>query len=329
MPQTVISVKDLSKRYSLGSMFKRTKIDALGGIEFEVKSDEPTIVSLIGESGSGKTTLAKLMLRIVEPSGGSMEVAGKKILAGKKERIRDEDLKALIQPIFQNPFEAFNSLKSVDTYLRDTAVNIRKAEGKDAIEKAMREALMAVGLRYEDVAGKYPNQFSGGELQRISIARAIIARPKLIVADEPVSMVDASLRMNIVNLFKSIRDEYKTSFLYITHDLATAYYISDYIVILYRGRVVEAGDARVVLLRPLHPYTKLLLNSVPAVGQKWSSREKMSDIETKEYRLEGCKFCTRCPDRLPECERSQPPRVDLEDGRAIYCFRYRGDGKAK
>jgi oligopeptide/dipeptide ABC transporter ATP-binding protein len=322
MARTVISVKDLRKRYSLGSMFRRREIDALGGIGFEVKSDKPTIVSLIGESGSGKTTLAKLMLRIVDPSGGFMEVAGRKIIAGKKERIGDGELKSLIQPIFQNPFEAFNSLKTVDTYLRDTAVNIRKAEGKETVEAVMREALLAVGLLYEDVKGKYPNQFSGGELQRISIARAMIAKPALIVADEPVSMVDASLRMNIVNLFRRIKDEYGTSFLYITHDLATAYYISDYIVILYRGRIVEAGDARTILLEPMHPYTKLLLNSVPLVGKKWATRERMSDIESREYRLEGCKFCNRCPDRMEGCEKEPPGRRDLGDGRSIYCYKY-------
>ena len=154
-----------------------------------------------------------------------------------------------VQPIFQNPFEAFSSYRSVDSYLQTTAVRVNKFSGAQATE-AMTETLNFVGLKYGDVRGKYPNQFSGGELQRVSIARALIPHPNMIIADEPVSMIDASMRMNIVNLFLSLKEEFKTSFLYITHDLATAYYISDYVAVMYRGCIVEFGAAKDVLKKP-------------------------------------------------------------------------------
>jgi peptide/nickel transport system ATP-binding protein len=141
--------------------------------------------------------------------------------------------------------------------------------GKDAAIQALEEALSVVGLEYKDVRGKYPNQFSGGELQRASVARALIPHPSLIIADEPVSMIDASRRMIIINLFLALKQEYNTSFLYITHDLATAYYISDYIAVMNHGTVVEFGEAKQVLSNPQHEYTQLLLDSIPRLDHKW------------------------------------------------------------
>ena len=171
-----------------------------------------------------------------------------------------------------------------------------------------------------DVRGKYPNQFSGGELQRVSIARALIPHPKIIIADEPVSMIDASLRMNIINLFLSLKEEFQRSFLYITHDLATAYYISDHIAVMYRGCIVEFGDARTILADPQHPYTQLLLDSIPDIGRKWQ-REKMalSDIEAKEFQFTGCRFCNRCPIAEEKCVVERPPAIEKPDGRDVYC----------
>ncbi len=155
-----------------------------------------------------------------------------------------------VQPIFQNPFEAFSRYRTIDSYLYETATRVAQL-GKGGATDAMEEALASVGLEYADVRGKYPNQFSGGELQRASVARALIPRPKLIVADEPVSMIDASRRMIIINLFMALKQQYNTSFLYITHDLATAYYISDYIAVMNRGsdRRVRRGQAGIVAIR--------------------------------------------------------------------------------
>jgi peptide/nickel transport system ATP-binding protein len=295
------------------------KINALDDVNLDIKSDHPMIISLVGESGSGKTTLAKVILRIYDATSGEVSVYDK-LITGAGKRLDKKALRTTIQPIFQNPFEAFNSYRPLDAYLQGTAQKIRKAITKNEIEDALEEALGSVGLHYNDVRGKYTTQFSGGELQRISIARALIPRPQLIVADEPVSMIDASLRMNIVNLFLSLKEQYHTSFLYITHDLATAYYISDVIAIMYRGCIVEFGEARTILTSPQHPYTQLLLESIPLIGKKWERESMvMSDMETKEFRFEGCKFYNRCPKAEDRCMQERPAAVRQDDGRDVYC----------
>ena len=322
MPRTILNVEGVQKVYNLGSLFKRIRINALDNVNFSVSSDTPVVISLIGESGSGKTTLAKTILRLVEPNRGRIDVEDQSIVAAGERTLPHDELLRLVQPIFQNPFEAFNAYRTVDNYLRNTAMRVNRVTTRQEADDVIDKMLRSVGLHYSDVAGKYPNQFSGGELQRISVARALIPRPKLIVADEPVSMIDASLRMNIVNLFRDIKQEFATSFLYITHDLATAYYISDYIAILYRGCVVEFGAAAEVLRRPLHPYTQLLLDSVPQVGAKWTAREKMSDVETTEYNFAGCKFANRCPHVMDHCRSIRPQPLQPEPGRDVYCHLY-------
>ena len=315
---TILKVSNLNKVYKLGSIFKRITINALDDVNLTIKSDKPVIISIVGESGSGKTTLAKVMLRLVNPTSGSALVYDRQ-LAGKGETPSNTELFSTVQPIFQNPFEAFSAHRTVDTYLANTAKKVAGLNKNEALD-AMTESLRLVGLEYRDVRGKYPNQFSGGELQRVSIARALIPDPKILVADEPVSMIDASLRMNIINLFLRLKDEFRRSFLYITHDLATAYYISDYIAVMYRGCIVEFGDARPILAYPQHPYTQLLLDSIPSIGQKWEKKKMaMADIESKEFQFEGCRFCNRCPMVEDKCRVERPPAIKKEDGRDVYC----------
>jgi oligopeptide/dipeptide ABC transporter ATP-binding protein len=316
--KTILKTEGLNKSYRLGSFPRRVSINALDDVTFTVESDEPVIASVVGESGSGKTTLAKVILRLIEPNAGKAIVYDRVVAGGGQKPDQAEYLRT-VQPIFQNPFEAFSSYRTVDAYLYETATRVRQL-GDAAARTAMSEALAAVGLKLTDVQGKYPNQFSGGELQRVSIARALIPRPSIIIADEPVSMIDASLRMNIVNLFLTLKQEYKTSFLYITHDLATAYYISDYIAVMYRGTIVEFGRARTVLAEPKHPYTQLLLDSIPSLKHKWARRNFVaSDLETKEYQFKGCKFYNRCPLAQEVCKHQRPPALQKEDGREVYC----------
>ena len=316
--KTVLKTENLQKVYNLGSFLRRVKINALDDVNLCVESDEPVIISLVGESGSGKTTLAKVVLRLLEPSSGSAIVYGHQV-AGKGVRPEKREFLSTVQPIFQNPFEAFSSYRTVDSYLERTAMNVNGLSRVEAVG-AMEAALTSVGLKYDDVKGKYPNQFSGGELQRVSVARALIPHPKIIIADEPVSMIDASLRMNVINLFLSLKQKFSTSFLYITHDLATAYYISDYIAVMYRGCIVEFGQARAVLSDPQHPYTRLLLESIPSTRQKWARQQMAeSDIETKEYRFAGCKFHNRCPLAQDICIQTRPLAVKKADGRDVYC----------
>ena len=264
---TILKTENLNKVYRLGSFSRNKQIQALNNVNITVESDKPVIISVVGESGSGKTTLAKTLLRLVEPSSGTVTIYDK-LVAGKGVHTPKAEFLASIQPIFQNPFEAFSRYRQVDTYLFETATRVAGLSKADA-HAALEEALSGVGLEYKDVRGKYANQFSGGELQRVSIARALIPHPNLIVADEPVSMIDASRRMIIINLFLSLKQEYKTSILYITHDLATAYYISDYIAVMNHGSIVEFGKARQVLSDPQHAYTRLLLDSIPTTRKKW------------------------------------------------------------
>lgn len=267
--KVILKTEQLNKVYQLGSFPRSLSVTALKNVNLTVESEEPVIISVVGESGSGKTTLAKVMLRLVDPTSGRAIVYDRLVAGSGAKPPRQEFLRA-VQPIFQNPFEAFSRYRTVDSYLYETATRVKRLGRAEALD-AVADALASVGLEYKDVREKYPNQFSGGELQRVSIARALIPRPNIIVADEPVSMIDASRRMIIINLFKSLKQEYQTSILYITHDLATAYYISDYIAVMNKGSVVEFGQARQVLSNPQHSYTRLLLDSIPTLKQKWGS----------------------------------------------------------
>ncbi len=265
---TILQTQGLNKEFVLGGFPRSIKIQALNDINISIASQEPAIVSVVGESGSGKTTLAKVILRLLQPTSGKVIVANQQV-AGKGAKPDKTEFLRTVQPIFQNPFSAFNRYRTIDMYLFETATRVLQLSRAEAVN-AIEEALTAVGLEYKDVRGKYPNQFSGGELQRASVARALIPHPSLIIADEPVSMIDASRRMIIINLFLALKQEYKTSFLYITHDLATAYYISDYIAVMNKGRLVEFGEGKQVLQNPQHEYTRLLLSSIPSLSKKWT-----------------------------------------------------------
>lgn len=263
----ILRAEGLSKVYRQGAFGRSRQVKALDDVNITVEGDKPVVIAVVGESGSGKTTLAKTLLRLEAPTSGSATVYDN-VVTGKGAVLSKRDFLGLVQPIFQNPFEAFSRYRPVDAYLQETAQRVAGLDSGSA-EAAVADALHSVGLDYADVRGKYTNQFSGGELQRISVARALIPQPKLIVADEPVSMIDASRRMIIINLFKKLRDEAGRSFLYITHDLATTYYIADYVVVVNRGRVVEFGAARKVMSNPQHAYTRLLLDSIPTTTRKW------------------------------------------------------------
>lgn len=257
MMTPLLELDDVSRVYTSGGLLGRRRVRAVNGVSFTIAVDRPEIFAIIGESGSGKTTLARMILKIVSPSAGHIRFRGAALHHALRRRER-LDFMRQVQPIFQNPFEAFNPLKRVDRYLFMTAQRFASGD----VEQRADEALCQVGLSLAEVRGRYPHELSGGQLQRIAIARALISAPVLIVADEPVSMVDASLRMSIVNLFSQLRDTLRVSIIYITHDLATAYTISDRIIIMRDGRVVEAGAGRAVLDNPQHPYSQLLKNAV-------------------------------------------------------------------
>ena len=227
-----------------------------------------------------------------------------------------------VQPVFQDPYATFSPLKKIESYLYETALNYRIVKRADA-RRCVDDALQAVGLSLNEVGGRYPNELSGGQVQRVSVARALITSPSLLVADEPVSMLDASLRMSVVNLFKQLKEEKRVSVIYITHDLATAYYTADRIAIMLRGWIVELGPVERVLGYPLHPYTQLLKASVPEADpeKKWQDRTTLAAMETEEYLRSGCRFAGRCPRVMDVCKTNEPPEA-MADGRMVRCFLY-------
>lgn len=312
----LLEINQLSREFRIGNFLTGRKMLAVDNISLKISAERPTILAVVGESGCGKTTLAKMVLRLLHPSSGQVKIEEEDIF----EHISPKTFMQKVQPIFQNPFEAFSSRRMVERYLVDTALSYGNASNREQALELVDKALRSVGLSYDVVRGKYMTQFSGGELQRVSIARALITSPKLIVADEPVAMIDASMKMNIVNLFKSIRDEHGISFIYITHDLSTAYYVSDFIATLYRGSLIEYGPSMEIMENPAHPYTELLMNSVPHVGDKWKKNIRMSEAETREFSLNHCKFASRCNYATEECRASRPPDIQLTAQRSVLCF---------
>jgi ABC-type oligopeptide transport system ATPase subunit len=261
MTGALLELAHVSKTFTRGGLLSSRRIHAVLDVSFQIAADRPVIFTIIGESGSGKSTLARMILNIAQPTSGFIVFRGTDLKRVRGSAARHAFMRQ-VQPIFQNPFEAFNPLKRLDHYLYVTARRFAGVADPPEIQRRADRALRQVGLSLPEVSGRFPHELSGGQLQRVSIARALLANPALIVADEPVSMVDASLRVSIVNLFRSLRDELGISTVYITHDLATAYYISNELIIMQRGKVVESGPARAVLSDPQHPYSRLLKDAV-------------------------------------------------------------------
>jgi peptide/nickel transport system ATP-binding protein len=321
----LLELHNVSKVYRLGGMLANASLTAVDAATLVMSGERATILSIVGESGSGKTTLARMILGLQEPTQGTIAIDGVTTAGGGRQRRDSVAFRRLVQPIFQNPFEAFSLRRKVAAYLFDTAQRLGGAHSREEAQRRVATALTSVGLDLSYVQGKYPTHFSGGELQRISIARALICTPRLIVADEPVAMIDASLKMTIVNLFLKLKEEYGISFVYITHDLSTAYYVSDFIGVMYRGSLVEYGRSADILTAPAHPYTELLMESIPTVGSKWQEAQEVSGVATgAPAPVTGCKFADRCPFVQHICRTHVPPRVRLEGGREALCFRPTG-----
>ena len=317
----LLEIDGLTKVFTLGSMLSRVRITATDKVSFHIRPAE--IFCLAGESGCGKTTAARMILGFEEPTSGSIVHKGKK---DEKTKDRKVWFTEGVQAIFQDPFGTFNPLRRVDRYFFETIQNYGLVGSKNEAMELIDQKLKAVGLSYDEFSGKYPSEFSGGQLQRVSIARALLTDPTLLIADEPVSMVDASLRMSIVNLFKKLKEESGLSVLYITHDLATAYYVSDRIAIMFRGHIVEMGSVEQVLMEPKHPYTRLLRESIPEADPKkrWDKTVTLLELEHEEYLREGCKFAGRCPLVMDICKQEVPADIYV-DGVLVKCHLYTGN----
>jgi len=318
----ILELRDVTKVYS-GGLFKRRSTVALENNYISVGEADPSILAIAGESGSGKTTMGMLLLGFIDPTGGQVLYRGQDLWKAPKpvwKQFRRE-----VQAIFQDPFEVYNPFYKVDHVLE---VPIRKfglAHGKAAETDLIEKALTSVGLRPDETLGRYPHQLSGGQRQRITVARALLLDPKVIIADEPVSMIDASLRATVLKSLRQLRDEMGISILYITHDLATAYHICDQIMVLYQGSVAEAGDVDVVIQAPKHPYTQLLVGSIPWPDPKrrWGQDTLLTQGDVFDVETKGCRFAPRCAYAMDICRQSPPPLFQTEIDRAVTCFLYR------
>jgi len=315
----LLEVKNVTKVFKLGGLLFGTKLTAVDNVSFTLEGSKPTVLTLAGESGSGKTTLSRIILGLIKPTSGKILYKGQDVFELKEKK----DFKRSVQPVFQNPFESFNPLSRIEYYLLETAKNYGMAKSDEEAYEVVGEALGYVGLNLKDIKGVYTHELSGGQVQRTSVARALITKPNILVADEPVSMIDASLKMSVINLFLELKQRLNMSIIYITHDLATAYYISDDIAIMNRGSIVEYGPVEKVLTDPLHPYTKILLECIPEPDPKkrWKKEITLSDIEIKEFGSAGCKFAGRCPQVKEICRKKMPTDFDV-NGRTVKCWLY-------
>jgi len=314
----LLRIENLTRIFTTRRGLSTHHLVAVDRANLTLSADQHEILTIAGESGSGKTTLARMILGLVEPSSGRLLFRERDVVRlPRKERTW---FRRQVQPVFQDPFATFNPLRRIESYLYETVANYGVAPHKDA-QHEIEGALGAVGLSFREVTGRYPNELTGGQLQRVSIARALITAPALLDADEPVSMLDASLRMSVVNLFRELKT--RQSVVYITHDLATAYYASDRVAIMLRGWIVESGPVEKVLGQPKHPYTQLLKSSVlePDPRLRSSERVSLAASDSGTFMRVGCRFADRCPHVMDVCRSVEPPDA-LVDGRLVKCHLY-------
>ncbi len=279
---------------------------ALHPFSLRIEEGRAPIVAVAGESGSGKTTLASLLLGFTPASSGTIRYRGTDI--ARLRGAAQKSYRREIQAVFQDPFAVYNPFYRVDHALTEP-LRLFGLAGSRAEARAMMEAACTrVGLNPADTLGRFPHQLSGGQRQRLMVARALLLRPKLLIADEPVSMIDASLRALVLGSLRALNTELSIPIIYITHDLTTAYHVADTIVVLYRGAVVEAGDAATVIQAPLHPYTRLLVDSIPwpDLETTWGSIAA-APAEQGAQAGTGCAFAARCPHVMPRCQAAMPP----------------------
>jgi oligopeptide/dipeptide ABC transporter ATP-binding protein len=319
----LLETRHVTKAFG-GGLMGRDHTVALEDFSITFDAERPSITAIVGESGSGKTTLARLLLGLVAPTSGQVLYQGRDLhaLSAAERRGFRRD----IQAIFQDPYGVYNPFYRVDHVLTTPVTKFRLAKTRGEARGVIDDALRAVGLRPEEILGRFPHQLSGGQRQRVMVARALLLRPHLIVADEPVSMVDASLRATILGSLRVLNRERGISIIYITHDLATAYQIADNIIVLYRASVAEAGDVERVVKTPQHPYTQLLIASIPQVSTERNWLNEPAAKPQEPPAAGGCRFVARCPVAMSVCRQMAPPLFQTEPRRVVACHQYAGSG---
>jgi len=324
--EPLLELRNVTKDYTIGGglgLIKRKIIRAVDRVSFTIPREKTTISALVGQSGSGKSTIARMILGLLEPTSGQILYEGRDTRLWVKENKRA--YRRNVQVIFQDPYGIYNPFYRVDRVLFKAVKKFGLASSENEAHSMVIDSMRALGLRPEDLLGRYPHQISGGERQRLMLVRILLIRPKLVIADEPVSMIDVSLRSIFLNNLQDLKNRIKMSCIYITHDLNIAHYVSDDMMVLCHGRIVETGETKSAVKDPLHPYTQNLVSAIPIPDPKkrWKDTVEMEGATFEELRAEhGCIYSHRCPHVMAICKKEIPPLVEVKLGRKAACFLY-------
>jgi len=322
--EIIYRVEGLKKRYPLRRAGwlpgKKRYFNAVDGVDFEVRRGET--FGIVGESGCGKTTLARLMLRLIEPTEGKLYFKGLDITDLSWKALKH--LRRKIQMIFQDPFGSLDPKKSVFQIIEEP-LKVHRLYGRKGRMEKVRETLGLVNLPdSDDFLLKYPDELSGGQRQRIGISRALVLGAEFLIGDEPVSMLDASVKADIIDLMVGLKEKIGLTYVFITHEIALAYHICDRIAVMYRGRIAELGNAEEVIRNPLHPYTRLLMAAIPPLrpDRAWGEDLPRSGEPVPDEDTPGCSFAGRCPEAVDECRNTSPKFQQIERGHSVACHLY-------
>ncbi|HEY0734084.1 MAG TPA: ABC transporter ATP-binding protein [Herpetosiphonaceae bacterium] len=325
--ETVLEVRNLTKHFPVGTLFKPKKVHALNDVSFTIERGQ--VIALVGESGSGKSTTARLLARLMPPTKGAILFKGHDVLKSEPRRA-SLSYRNDVQMIFQDPFGSLNPVHTIGYHIERPLLIHRQVQGK-AMRERVHELLATVGLTPPaEVAQKYPYQLSGGQRQRVAIARALAVDPEIILADEPISMLDVSIRMGVLNLMERLKEERGIGFLYITHDIASARYIGDRTMVMYAGHVVEGAESSELMHNPAHPYTRLLLAAVPnpQAGLSVRTIQARGEVPSLIDPPPGCPFAPRCPKVMDVCRQVMPGREEVAKDHWVRCHLY-GPGEVR
>ena len=323
MEQPILSIQEVTKEFGGGFLSSSKPIVALDRFSLDIYESQAKIVTIAGESGSGKTTLANLILGFLNCTNGKIVYKGTDLAQMTREQRRL--YRKEVQAIFQDPYEVYNPFFRVSHIFNMVVRHFKLARNMEEAESLIEEAMKVVGLRSEEILEKYPHQLSGGQRQRVMVGRAYMLHPRLIVADEPVSAVDASLRAMILDIMLRLRDQQRISFLYITHDLSTAYQISDVMYVLFQGTTVERGVTGKIIENPKHPYVQELIDSIPVPNPKvkWDTDISLPSEEVMRMTNQvGCRFYPRCSKHMEICTKAFPEMVKVDEDHEVACYLY-------